>query len=179
MKTIRPIRKPTRSYAKQQGATLIITLLVMLALTVVALAVTSSNQTQSIMVRNNQFRLESFNVSYTEIDAQVDALNNRKISDGVPTWLIGLIDGNVGGRVESYSSDPDRTLGLKSTVASTYMQRAAAQEFRGTCLIYGQQAGVGSEKIRCNELEIESEADLVNTSISSEQHQVYEYKTLN
>ena len=73
-------RSPMPALAhKQQGAALVITMFVLMVLTVVAISVTSTNQSQSIMVRNNQFRLESFNSSYAEIDAQVDAINTRAI----------------------------------------------------------------------------------------------------
>jgi hypothetical protein len=164
----------------QRGAALIITLVVMLALTVVALGVTSSNQTQSIMVRNNQFRLEAFNVSYSEIDAQVDNINRRKLSDGVPNWLVRLIDGNKGTRAWYGAADADKQLPLRATnIASSFMERGVAQEYRGSCLVFGQQIGAGAEKIRCNELVIESEAEMKNTSVDSDQRQVYEYKTLN
>lgn len=164
----------------QRGAALVITLVVMLALTVVALGVTSSNQTQSIMVRNNQFRLEAFNVSYSEIDAQVDNINRRKISDGVPNWLIRLIDGDKGTRAWYGAADADKQLPLRATnIASSFMERGVAQEYRGSCLIFGQQIGAGAEKVRCNELVIESDSKMKNTSVDSEQRQVYEYKTLN
>ena len=163
----------------QNGAVLVITIFVLMALTVVALAVTNGNQSQAIMVRNNQFRLESFNSSYAEIDAQIDFINKRKISDGVPSYIIRLIDGNVGDRVydEAGTGSADY-LPKRSSVAATYIDTDVATWYRGTCLVFGQQLGAGEEKVACNELKVESDARLVNTSIASNQHQVYEYKTL-
>lgn len=164
---------------KQTGAALIITIFVLMALTVVAVSVTSSNQSQSIMVRNSQFRLESFNSSYAEIDAQVDFINERKISDGIPTYIIRLIDGSIGDHVSSVNgvSSPDY-MPKRSVVDANYIESEVAQWYRGTCLVFGQQLGAGEEKVACNELKIESDAALKNTSIASNQHQVFEYKTL-
>ena len=94
----------------QSGAALVVTLVVILALTVVAIGVTSSNQTQSIMVRNNQFRLEAFNASYSEIQAQLDWINNRELSEGAPDFIIDLIDGVAGGRIDNNAnSSGDRS----------------------------------------------------------------------
>ncbi len=164
---------------KQRGAALVVTIFVLMALTVVAVSVTSSNQSQSIMVRNSQFRLESFNSSYAEIDAQVDFINKRKISDGIPTFILRLIDGVEGGEVTSKEtvSSPDY-LPKRSIVNVNYIDANVTQQFRGTCLVFGQQLGAGEEKIACNELKIESDAALKNTSVVSNQHQVFEYKTL-
>lgn len=172
-------RQHLRRQNRQSGAALIMTLIVLLVLTVVAVGVTNSNQSQSIMVRNSQFRLESFNVSFAEIDAQIDNLNRRKLSDGVPVWMIKLIDGDVGERVASGAAVTTDQISFETSVPNDFLVRDVAQEFRGTCLVFGQQAGVGVEKVRCNEVVIESDANLKNTSVASNQRQVYEYKTLN
>lgn len=162
----------------QRGASLIVTIVVLTALTVVALAVTSSNQTQSIMVRNNQFRLETFNVSYSEIDAQIDYINKRRISEGIPAYILKMIDNAVGTRVWDKATDTASQISLRATTDNSYMDRDVAQVYRGICVIFGQQIGAGNEKIRCDDIKIESTADLKNTSVESEQHQVYEYTTL-
>jgi hypothetical protein len=165
---------------KQNGAALIITIFVLMALTVVAISVTSSNQSQSIMVRNSQFRLESFNSSYAEIDAQVDFINKRKVSDGVPTYILRLIDGVVGDKVyhSAGTSSPDY-LPRHSIVNGNYISAdVIAQSYRGLRMPMGEQLGVGEEKFADSEIEIESEAKIVNTKVSSNQHQVYVYRSL-
>jgi hypothetical protein len=164
---------------RQSGAALLITIFVLMALTVVAISVTSSNQSQAIMVRNNQFRLESFNSSYAEIDAQVDFINKRKISDGVPTYILRLIDGviddDVNNQEEITSLD---YMPKRSAVDTNYIESKVSQLYRGNCFVFGQQLGAGEEKVVCNELKIKSEAMIKNTSVLSNQNQVYEYKTL-
>lgn len=163
----------------QRGASLIVTIVVLTALIVVALAVTSSNQTQSIMVRNNQFRLEAFNVSYSEIDAQIESINKRNISSGIPSYILRIIDDSVGSKVWDKATETADKLSLMATTNTSYMERGVAQEYRGQCTIFGQQIGAGNEKLKCNEIIIKSEAEMKNTTVESEQHQVYEYKTLN
>lgn len=167
----------------QRGASLLVTMVVLVALTVVALAVTNSNQSQSIMVRNNQFRLESFNVSYAEIDSQLYSINKRPISKGIPIYILELIDQLVGKSKKSTQAVPSSDdypdgLYLHTTTSADYMEREIAHTYRGRCKIYGQQIGVGYEKLRCDDLKIESAADLKNTNIESDQHQVYNYLSL-
>lgn len=155
-----------------------VTLVVLMALTVVAVAVTNSNQSQSIMVRNNQFRLETFNVSYSELDAQIDTINKRSLAQGIPAKLIKLVDGVKGDRLWDTAPNEADRIPLLSVTDTNYMDRAVAQEKHGRCKDFGEQMGVGSEIVKCDEIKVESDADLKNTSVSSEQRQVYEYRSL-
>lgn len=165
--------------SNQEGAALLITIVVLLALTLLALASTNSNQNQAFMVRNTQFRFETFNASHSEIDGQIDYINGRKLSDGVPGYLLYLIDNLPGTSITSATSGGGTTVLPRYAAASTtYMTQSAEKEFRGPCTIFGEQLGAGSEKIRCNELEMTSNSQLTNSRIASEQHQIYEYKTL-
>lgn len=164
---------------KQKGTSLVVTMIVLLVLTLIAISATNSNQSQAIMVRNNQFRLEAFNTSYAEIDGQVDWINVRNLAAGVPVYLQVLIDGSFGDEV-SDSQTGDSNLSFRGLGTDTgYLDREVTQRNRGTCIIYGQQIGEGNENVKCNEIEIESESDVVNTNVGSTQFQVYEYRTLN
>ncbi|WP_147250883.1 pilus assembly PilX family protein [Arenicella xantha] len=158
----------------QRGASLLITMVVLIVLTVIAVTATNNSQTQAFMVRNNQFRLETFNASYAEIDAQIDTINKRKLSDGVPSYIIAMTDNAVGTTVTPANSD----LEIYAPVQNTYMTKVAEQSYRGNCAVFGQQLGAGAEKIRCNEIKILADSKMVNTKIDSTQHQVYEYRTL-
>lgn len=163
----------------QRGASLVVTMIVLLALTAVAIGVTSSNQSQSIMVRNNQFRLETFNVSYAEIDAQIDAINRRKISEGDPSWMSKLLNNDVGDRVWYGATNSADVMTLLVSTPSTFVTRGGAHEYRGNCIIEGEQIGIGKESYQCNEIELESSAKMTDTSVESDQRQVYEYYTKN
>ena len=162
----------------QQGMALVVTLVVLLGLTVLALASTNSNLGQSIMVRNSQFRLEEFNASYAEIEGQVDAINNSALSAGVPDYVINLIDGIVP-KVYSDASTSDEYLAIKSPTPSGYMRQKVEQVYDGRCFVFGEEVGAGNDKIRCDQMRIESSAGLNSrTKGGSEQNQVYRYKTL-
>lgn len=165
----------------QSGAALIITLVVMLVLTIIAVASTNSNQTQAMMVRNNQFRLETFNTSYAEIDAQVDFVNKRKISDGIPGHVITLIDGVTNQKVwhgAAGDGQSNRELALLVPTDANELEREIIQWYSGVCLAMGEQLGAGIEKIACDEIKIDSDTALMNTRVSSNQFQVYRYKSL-
>lgn len=156
----------------QKGASLIVTIVVLLALTVAALAMTSSNQTQSIMARNSQFRLESFNVSYSEIDAQLSFVNKHSIEDGVPSEIQPLIyDKYMGHKVSSADSE----VTLRSVTESDYMERGVAHEYDKKCDVLGAEMGMGRENKECMQMKVLSDTKLKNTTIGSNQHQIYTY----
>jgi len=174
-KTTYPLHKPQ---SVQEGLALIVTIVVLLGLTVLALATTNSNLSQSIMVRNNQFRLEEFNTSYAEIEGQVDAINVIPLSQGVPDYVISLID-NIVPRVSSASTDPTTAIDITSPTETNYMDRLVEQVYDGQCFVFGEETGVGNDKIRCDQIRIESQSRLDGRNVGgSDQRQVYRYKTL-
>lgn len=165
----------------QRGAALLITVVVMLALTILALASTNANQSQALMVRNAQFRFEMFNASYSEIDAQIRDVNARDITDGIPANINYLIDANPGTALYTDAAKnppgaPDFD-GLTS-ISDTDIEKDVVQTYRGQCRVLGEQIGVGSEKIRCNELQIDASTKMARTEIKSDQSQIFEYQTL-
>ena len=170
------------SGVRQQGVALVITLVVMLVLTIVAIASTNSNQTQAIMVKNNQFRLEAFNTSYAEINAQVMALNERATSSGVPDYMATLLNGATQD-TKVYSgaeNDGDAASELDILVETddSNIEREIIEWYKGTCFLYGDAIGAGSEVKGCFEIIVESKAAMVNTQVSSRQFQIVEYIAL-
>lgn len=163
-------------FQRQNGSALLISVVVLLAMTVLALAATNSNQSQAFMVRNAQFRMEAFNASFAEIDAQINSINERSLADGVPDYVVALIDSSVGSSID-HESTPI-ALPQFALADDTYMVQEVSQTYRGVCPTFGEQVGAGAEKIRCSELLINSDSDLVNTTIESNQNQVFEYRTL-
>ena len=166
-----------RSIERQNGVVLVMTMIVLLALTILALASTSSNQLQSVMVRNSQFRLEAFNSSYAEIDAQVDLVNSRPLSEGPPDYINSVL--NDRSLVVSSESEVEVTkLPLLSPTDEKYISQEVAQGYDQSCIVFGQQEGADGRKIQCHRLRIDSDVQVSNTSISSDQRQLYEYLTL-
>lgn len=172
----RQIVKSLKLHDEQNGSALLISVVVLLAMTVLALASTNSNQNQALMVRNAQFRMEAFNASFAEIDGQIDSINTRSLADGVPNYINALIDNSVGSSI-NHQSTPI-AIPQFSTGETTYLTQTVGQTYRGVCPTFGEQVGAGAETIRCSEILIDSGAELVNTTVRSDQNQVYEYRTL-
>ena len=168
--------------ASQSGAALLISIVVMLAMTILAVAATNSNNTQAFMVRNAQFRLETFNASYTEIDSQIDAINARQITDGAPDFLLELVTSGVEGvNVNSAGTGSvPLTLGLQAPTEAGYIDQEIEMTYRQNCQLLGVSLGPPSEQpLVCHEILISSTATLVNKeSVTSPQRQVFEYVTL-
>jgi len=197
MKKINPYQfYPNKLLSRQRGISLLLTVVVLLGLTIIAITITNSNQTQSTLVRNNQFRLEAFNASYTEIDAQIDAINQRTLSSGPPTYVNVLISGSLNDRVEAgdselellakaaeVSTDGDTVDGSTDSAENDFsvalgINRGVSQVYRGPCQVFGEEIGEAASSIVCNELRIESDVNLANTNVGSMQRQVYEYRSL-
>jgi len=170
-------------FDRQKGAVLVITIVVLLGLTILALAATKSNQIQSIMVRNNQFRLDAFNVAYSEIDAQVDAINRRAASEGVPRYIETLIISRDDTRLSSVDFDGNAPAELEQVEIlapsdSDQIIQEVAQGYQQGCIVFGVQQGAGSQTFECHRIQVESEARIDGTALESDQRQVFEYVTL-
>ncbi len=173
-------RLSQQNIAQQSGIALIISIVVMLAMTVLAVAATNSNNTQAFMVRNAQFRMEMFNASYTEIDAQIDTINERLVEDGVPDFLLGLINGGIGTNVnDAGSGSVPLNLAFEAPADAGYVNQEVEMVYRKNCVVQGISLGAGSQPIVCHEIQINSRAELVNQeNVASPQRQVFEYLTL-
>ena len=165
----------------QEGLALLISVVVLLVLTIVALAATDSNQLQSLMMRNAQFRMEAFNASYTEIDAQVDSINARDLSEEEtePTYLRAIIDGRRAGVVASTVESSSVQLELQAPTEPDYMQQDVEQKYLVQCDVFGERLGAGQGNVQCASITISSGAQFTDrASIRSDQRQVYNYKYL-
>jgi len=142
----------------QRGAVLIITITVLLALTILALASTSSNQMQSIMVRNNQFRLEAFNVSYSELDAQIDILNQRDFTEAAPEYINALITTKDElQRLRISSADTNQpgsgtgedldVVKVRAPNTSPKITQEVGQTYHQSCVVLNEQVGLGDRLI--------------------------------
>lgn len=179
---IAPRIKTLSSMSTQSGVALLISIVVMLALTVLALAATNSNQTQAFMVRNAQFRLETFNASFTEIDGQIDFINERPIADGIPEVIAALIDSPPGTDVNTDGTGAITAIDLEFQARAElgYMDQQLSKAYRAPCAVTGSDLGEGVARIRCDEIIMTSSATLINSGdVRSDQNQSYEYRSLN
>ena len=127
-------------------------------------------------MRNNQFQFEAFNASYSEIDAQVNFINARSISDGAPPSILLLINGAIGDSLESDSTSAATRMTLLTDQVD--MEKTVSETYSGTCTVYGQGIGAGVSQVECSEIQIETSSRLDNTSIDSNQFQMFEYTSL-
>jgi hypothetical protein len=159
---VRP-QKHQKHQKYQKGITLIVVMVVLLALTVLGLASTDSGNLQQVMVRNNQFRLEAFNTSHSEIEAQVqfyDEVSNAPI--------FVAIDG--GQRLSS--DDEGSTVSVQT--ANDQFVKEVGLERQSECQTIGNTIG----KYKCNLMRIDSDSSYQNTNIRSDQRQTFNYITL-
>lgn len=69
---------------KQQGAVLIVSLVMLTILTTIALGTMTDTSLQSNMARNSQISLRVFNLSMSELKAQVNSVQNNSQINGKP-----------------------------------------------------------------------------------------------
>ena len=163
----------------QKGIALIVTLVVLLALTILGVAATDSGNLQSVMTRNNQFRLETFNVAHAEIDAQLDAY--RSVASGTITDEISfLLEADAGTKItdtaplvsgspliteKSVKDSFDKTIGLTKS---------------GGCVITGETIGLGKQGTNsCNLFTLETDARYTDTNVQSQQVQTFSVQSRN
>ncbi|MFT5571903.1 MAG: hypothetical protein ACI9FR_000824 [Cryomorphaceae bacterium] len=157
------VRNYARPQKYQQGITLIVVMVVLLALTVLGLASTDSGNLQQLMVRNNQFRLEAFNTSHAEIQAQVqfyDEVSNAPIFVAIDS----------GSRLSSY--DPGSTVNIQTS--NDQFEKEVGLERASDCQSIGNTLG----KYKCNLMRIDSDSSYKDTNIRSDQRQTFTYITL-
>lgn len=161
MKTNYPIQVQPN---KQRGIALITVMVVLFVLTLLGLAATDSSNFQALMVRNNQFRLEAFNVSRSEIQDQIVAYND----DADKEALFYAID--VGSKVSTENA------GSPSFFTVLYPRQAIDQNISlqriGGCVVEGNTLGTG---LTCSLVQLDSDASLEGTNIQSQQSQTFSF----
>ncbi len=165
--------KKITSVHKQQGITMIVTLVVLLVLTIISVAAIDSNNLQSLMTRNNQFRLETFNASSTEIEAQIDyysASDDPLDSPPIDFLLKSGIDTSLdseatGSLLVKKSTNPGFTKKLMLTYSGRCATYGATQNIN-----LGGTAGIRGSK-SCLAFSLDSSAEYDNPTIISEQVQ--------
>lgn len=156
-----PIRRaPTRarnlrSAGDQRGATLIVSLILLLVLTIVGLSAIEGVNLQSQMARNSQFQVQSYQVALSEIQAQLAAL---EIDLGPLDTAV--VDGVVNREGDDISMRPD------------HFAQIVSYSYEGEGLPppgYSVDAFVGRR------FELNSRAQLDSTGIFSDQTQGLNY----
>ena len=160
--------RPWKPFAKKQnGMALIMVLVVLLVLTLVGLASTDSSNFQALMVRNNQFRLEAFNTSYTEIESQLTTYR----TDAGKAILFKAVDGVI---LSSTGISPTQTstpiLDITENDAA-FTKEVMLSKIGGSPMF---EESLGGYK-KCHILLIDSDSNYINTSIGSDQSQQFSF----
>ncbi len=169
---------------KQRGITMIVTLVVLLVLTIIGVSAIDSNNLQSVMTRNNQYRLETFNGSNVEIEAQL-TFYTFSAPDGIAQPIVDLLGGDVGASLafDSSKTPSENTLAERSTNPS--FQKEISLKRASGCPVFGSTINTssggeigGSGAKKCSLLQIDSSAGYENPQIKSEQVQTFSILTL-
>lgn len=190
---------PTQAeFNKQSGIALITVMVVLFILTLLGLAATDSSNFQALMVRNNQFRLETFNVSRSEIQDQLNALNTAVAvapapgadPTALPAGVVALVDGSsdsgqlllfvTDNNDQRISTADDSNEGLFDVLFPQQLneddriitQNVAYQRVGG-CSV--EETTIGS--VQCHVVQIDSDAQLSGTNIQSLQSQTFTFVT--
>ena len=185
------------SIKTQSGIALITVMVVLFILTLLGIAATDSSNFQALMTRNNQFRLETFNVSRSEIQDQLLALNAAPIVGGVVTGNDGLpAAAGVIGVANSDSAVPlffaidsggqrvsteDGSNGNAFAVIFPQAQAAITQNVAyqrvAGCPVFEESIGVVGT-VQCHTIQVDSDAQLTQTNIQSLQSQTFSFISL-
>ncbi|MFK8020182.1 MAG: hypothetical protein AB8B86_10465 [Pseudomonadales bacterium] len=103
----RPLLRSPHSSSKNRGAVLIVVLVVMTALSLLAMSSMSDTNIQLAMVKNDQFYLNAHRVALSEINAQLDLINGNAPDDLDPT-ILALLEFDVD---QPWELDTDELLG--------------------------------------------------------------------
>jgi len=155
-----------KSNSHQKGSSLLTVLVVLLVLSLLAVASFDSSNLQSLMTRNSQLRLETFNIGKAEVDAQAEGFEST--GGNVNTTIAQLID------------TPSPSATVTSTAVSTIpgFSKTATISKDGTCISYGSEINSGTGST-CTNFIIRVTTAADNLNISSGQNQTFTMNTLN
>jgi Tfp pilus assembly protein PilX len=152
-----------KSVKRQQGATLIVTLMILVAMTTLGLSSIRSTSIQQTIVKNTQFLMSARNAAKTEINAQLDVININPPAD-LDAIIQTIIDTGENITVSAGLAKAQTTYG--QTVTMTMNCRACPAPTGGFSYGIGVQALTAT---------ISSEAELNNTAAKSAQDQGFWY----
>lgn len=151
----------------QKGMALIMVMVVLLVLTMVGLSSTESSNFQSLMVRNNQFRLEAFNTSFSEIESQLEAFRTQA---GKNTLFSAIDNGLINSKGVDTNGLSVPTMNLSNNDPS-FTKEVSLEKSSG-CPIFNESVG-GFKK--CHIMELDSNSEYTGTNIGSDQVQQFSF----
>lgn len=102
----------TRVSFRQRGSTLVVVLVILIAMTFLGLGAMSDTNLQLSMVRNSQFQTGAYITALTEINGQLDAINDNAESD-TDQIILDLVQTNT--TVDATTGFERRSLAARTT----------------------------------------------------------------
>jgi Tfp pilus assembly protein PilX len=152
-----------KSVKRQQGATLIVTLMILVAMTTLGLSSIRSTSIQQTIVKNTQFLMSARNVAKTEINAQLDIININAATEP-DTIIQTMIDAGENNPRNTSLAKQQSTYG--QTVSMTLNCKACPAPTGGFSYGLGVQALMAT---------ITSTAEMTSTAANSTQEQGFWY----
>jgi len=148
----------------QGGMALIMVLVVLLVLTILAVSSSETSNLQSLMSRNNQLRMEAFNASNVEIEAQID---RYLASTDTPAEILKVINAGKGSTADSYSND------IVIQASDSELNQFVELKHEGGCWSFGQQENIGSaNRPVCTQLLLSSNVQLLSPNLDSSNQRI-------
>lgn len=144
--------------AKQRGMAMLVVIVALLVLTLLGLSAADSGSLQSLMVRNSQLRLEAFNSSLAEIEAQLENYSDKGAGASL---VVSAVDGAVLDQTD---------LGILSK--KTIFDKSLNLEGKGGCpYYYNSLDGVK----KCSLMQLSSSSTSTDVNIASNQEQQFAF----
>jgi len=102
-------RKHSIQHSSQQGAALIVALVALLILTILGVTTMTDVLSQSSVVRNEQFRQQVFYAASSELNVQIESVNDNAQNEDDQIILDLLDEGVFGGQMELEINDDAAT----------------------------------------------------------------------
>jgi Tfp pilus assembly protein PilX len=159
---------------QQKGVTLIITLVVLAAMTILGITSIRNTSIHQLIVKNTQMLFSARKTAFTEINGQLDIINNNAegLTDQIITDLLNAADGKLpiadtyGGSNDSPEKLAVNHAAMGQTVSITLVCRACTVPVGGFSIGTGLSAVIGV---------VNSQATIENTATQSTQEQIFWY----
>jgi len=167
--------------SRQQGSSLLTVLVVLLVLSLMAIASFDSSNLQSIMTRNSQLRLETFNTAKVELEAQLDSYLNvaaGTLDAGILQLIDTPLSENIAAPKPSLNSD-DNPLVVQERSVIVGFDKVIDLVKDGFCPTYGSDVDSGAAATtkpqrRCRSFVVGANSTVNGLNIVSDQKQTFE-----
>jgi uncharacterized membrane protein YciS (DUF1049 family) len=156
--------------ARQNGATIVIVLVLLIGLTVITLGSTVDTEFQFKTVRNDQFYTSAYLSAYSEINAQLGSINNNEEADS-DELILDLLTYTVG---ESNPVLQEDLVGPHKGVGA-FIQDVSYTLSCNPSYCPSPPGYTASEITKVLRATIDSQADMVASGASSSQQQSFWY----